>query len=130
VSVSASAAVSRAGLDAGGLDISSVTIRPMPSWMPLVLGSGVAAMTLGNTILVAEDRYEEMVSGGQPDLLRHELVHVGQWRREGRIGFLSSYASDYIRNRLIGLNHGVAYRAIGFEAAAYDASEQHDPEWT
>jgi hypothetical protein len=52
---------------------------------------------------------------------------VGQWRREGRVGFLVSYLGDYLRNRLIGLNHDVAYRAIGFEAAAYDASER--PKW-
>ena len=118
----------RSGLDVGSLDISNVTVRPMPVWMSRVLGSRVAAMTLGNTILVAGHRFDEVVRGEQPDLLRHELVHVGQWRREGRVGFLAHYFSDYIRNRLIGLNHLVSYRAIGFEAAAFDSSEQPDRE--
>lgn len=121
-------AMRRAGLDVGGLDISNVSIRPMPVWMSRVLGSRVAAMTLGNTILVAAHRYDEVVSGEQPDLLRHELVHVGQWHREGSVGFLTQYIGDYLRNRLIGLNHRVAYRAIGFEAAAFDTSEQPDQE--
>jgi hypothetical protein len=34
------------------------------------------------------------------------------------------YFRDYFRNRLIGLDHETAYRAIGFEAAAYDISER------
>ena len=130
MSVPASVAMRRAGLDIGDLDISNVTIRPMPGWMARVLGSGVAAITLGNTILVAGHRFDDVVGGERPELLRHELVHVGQWRREGRIGFLSTYFSDYVRNRLIGLSHRVAYRAIGFEAAAFDTSEQPDQELT
>jgi hypothetical protein len=98
--------------------------------MARVLGSGVAAVTFGNTILVAAHRFDEVVSGEQPELLRHELVHVGQWNREGRVGFLSTYFTDYFRNRLIGLNHRTAYRAIGFEAAAFDTSKQQDQELT
>ena len=120
----------RAGLDVGGLDISNVTIRPMPGWASRILRSDVAAITLGNTIVVAGLSFDEVVSGEQPELLRHELVHVGQWRREGRVGFLARYFSDYVRNRLLGLNHRVAYRAIGFEAAAFDTSERPDQELT
>lgn len=130
MSVPASVAMRRSGLDAGSLDISNVTIRSMPEWMSRVLGSRVAAITLGNTILVAGHMYDDVVSGKQPELLRHELVHVGQWRREGSVGFLLAYVSDYVGNRMIGLSHRVAYRAIGFEAAAYDATEQQDQEWT
>ena len=126
MSVPVSEAMRRSGLGIDGLDISNVSIRPMPRWMSRLLGSRVAAMTLGNTILVPVHRYDEVVGGEQPDLLRHELVHVGQWHREGSVGFLAQYTSDYLRNRLIGLNHRIAYRAIGFEAAAFDTSEQPD----
>lgn len=127
MSVPAAVAVNKAGLDIGDLDISQVRLRMMPPWMFRILGSRVGAMTLGSTIFIAPDAFEDVVRGERPRLLLHELVHVGQWRREGRVGFLVSYLGDYLRNRLIGLNHDVAYRAIGFEAAAYDASER--PKW-
>ncbi len=112
----------RAGIDIGDLDLSHVTIRVMPKVMSRLLGPRVGAMTLGDTIFVKENRYTGVVSGEQQGLLLHELVHVAQWRREGKAGFLMRYLGDYFRNRLIGLDHEVAYRAIGFEAAAYDAS--------
>ena len=119
----------RAGLDTGDLDLSTVTIDVMSHTMASLLGSGVAAVTLGDRIFVTQDRYERVIAGELPVLLLHELVHVGQWRREGRIGFLIQYVTDYLRNRIIGLDHKVAYRAIGFEAAAYDASERSDHQW-
>ena len=128
MSTSAAGAVERAGLDVGDLDISHVALHEMPWWMTRVLGSGVRAITLSDNIFVAPDFYEAVVGGQKPTLLLHELVHVGQWRREGKVVFLARYVSDYARNRLIGLNHKVAYRAIGHEAAAYDASERPNRE--
>jgi hypothetical protein len=116
--------VSKLGLDTGDLELSGVSIRVMPSWMSRMLGGGVAAMTLFDTIFVSSDRYEQVIGGEMPTLLLHELAHVGQWRREGRLAFLLQYVSDYLRNRLIGLDHDTAYRAIRFEAAAYDISER------
>ena len=101
----------------------------MPSWMSYALGSGVAAMTIANSIFVAGNWYDKVIDGKQPDLLCHELVHVRQWRTEGRAGFLARYIGDYVRNRLMGLGHGVAYRAIGFEAEAFDVSERTDRRW-
>ena len=81
-------------------------------------------MTFGDRIFITSDRYEQVISGDDPVLLLHELVHVGQWRREGTVGFAVRYVSDYLRNRMIGLDHKIAYRAIGFEAAAFEASER------
>lgn len=120
--------VKRAGLDVGDLDIADVTIHEMPRWMNRVLGSGVGAITLSDRIFVAPDAYGAVIGGERPTLLLHELVHVSQWRREGKLGFLARYATDYLRNRLIGLDHKVAYRAIGHEAAAYDVSERPNQE--
>jgi hypothetical protein len=128
VSTPAAGVVKRAEIDVGDLDISDVMLHEMPWWMARVLGSGVGAVTLSDSIFVAPDVYEAVVDGERPTLLLHELVHVSQWRREGRLGFLTRYTTDYLRNRLIGLNHEVAYRAIGHEAAAYDASERPDRE--
>jgi hypothetical protein len=123
-------AVLSAGLDTGNLDLSAVSIHAMPPLVATLLGRGVAAMTLGDHIFVTQNRYESVIAGELPVLLLHELVHVGQWRREGSIGFLVRYGSDYLSNRMIGLDHKVAYRAIGFEAAAYETSERPAQEWT
>jgi hypothetical protein len=109
VSVPATAVVRKLGLDTGDLELSGVTIRVMPSWMSRMLGGGVAAITLSDTIFVSSERYERVIGGEMPILLLHELVHVGQWRREGRAAFLLQYSSEYLRNRLIGLDHRVTF---------------------
>ncbi len=124
MSISGAVAAGKAGLDTGDLDLSEVSVRLMPHWMQIALGSSVAAITLGTSIFVAQDRYESVVSGKNPTLLLHELVHVDQWRREGSVGFVSRYVTEYVRNRMIGLDHRTAYCSIGFEVAAYNASER------
>ncbi len=124
MSISAAVATRKSGVDTGDLDLSDVSIAMMPRWMQIVLGGSVGAITLGNSIFVAQDTYESVVSGKNPGLLVHELVHVDQWRREGTVAFLSRYMSEYVRNRMIGLDHRTAYRAISFEACAYDVSER------
>lgn len=128
MSVPAVRAARKAGLDTGDLDLRSVTIRMMPPAVSRVLGSRVGAMTVGNDIFVTHDKYDDMVGGRNPVLLLHELVHVHQWRREGPARFLARYVCDYVWNRLIGLDHHLAYRAIGFEAAAFDTSERPERE--
>ncbi len=124
MSISATVVAERAGVDTGDLDLSEVSVRMMPHWMQIALGTSVAAITLGNSVFVAQDTYESVVSGKNQALLIHELVHVDQWRREGSATFLSRYATEYVRNRMIGLDHRTAYRSIGFEIAAYDVSER------
>lgn len=76
-------------------------------------------MTIGSTIMVHGDRYDAVVSGGEPQLVAHELVHVDQWRQNGSAVFLARYLLDYARLRLIGLDHHQAYRGIRFEHAAF-----------
>lgn len=73
---------------------------------------GADAITLGPLISVRE------ASKDSAYLLRHELVHVRQWRRHGVIGFASRYIADYLRHRLRGYGHWGAYRHIGFEIEA------------
>ena len=51
-------------------------------------------------------------------LLRHELVHVRQWRRLGVGGFLRRYVGAYVRQRLRGYGHWAAYRRIPLEVEA------------
>ncbi|MEP6626037.1 MAG: DUF4157 domain-containing protein [Acidimicrobiia bacterium] len=76
------------------------------------LTPGVLAMTLGRYVLVRRGHETNR------DLIAHELVHVEQWRRQGRIGFLRAYLGDYVRGRRAGLGHWDAYRAIRAEAEA------------
>lgn len=69
-------------------------------------------MTLGRLISV---RARHSTDGR---LLRHELVHVRQWRELGVAGFLVRYLGFYLRWRLRGYGHDGAYRRIPLEVEA------------
>jgi len=100
-----------------------VAVREAPRWMVAVWGKGVAAMALPHTVYATKGTLERITSGSERRLLTHESVHVDQWRRYGRIRFLTRYFGDYLRGRAVGLPHGVAYRAIRFERQAVEQSE-------
>lgn len=73
---------------------------------------GSAGITLGTLVIVRRD-------GASPRLLRHELIHVEQYRRMGVIRFVVSYVSAYLRWRIRGYPHRGAYRRIPHEIEAY-----------
>ena len=73
---------------------------------------GAAAITIGPLISVRRR------SAGNARLLRHELVHVRQWRSLGVLGFLRRYLAAYLRWRLRGHSHWAAYRRIPLEIEA------------
>ena len=73
---------------------------------------GADAITLGRVISVRAH------AAGSEGLLRHELVHVRQWRRYGVVGFLVRYLGSYAVWRLRRKGHGGAYRRIPFEIEA------------
>jgi hypothetical protein len=73
---------------------------------------GAAATTVGRVIFM------RAASAGSPRLLRHELVHVGQWRRLGVVGFGVRYLAAYARWRLRRYPHWAAYRRIPLEIEA------------
>lgn len=77
-------------------------------WLP----TGVAGMTLGRVILLRRDHL------GDEALIRHEMVHVRQWRELGVARFLWRYLSAYATGRWHGLGHDAAYRAIPLEVEA------------
>ena len=124
MTVSAVDVVVRSGVDSGDLDLSGVRIRKMPDLMQRIVGRSASAMTLGDTIYVHRDKYDRLIRGELRSLLAHELVHVGQFRKMGNVVFMARYLRDYVANRLIGLDHKVAYRAISVEAEAYDVSDR------
>jgi hypothetical protein len=73
---------------------------------------GAAATTIGRMVFVRES------AAGSPRLLRHELVHVGQWRRLGVVGFGVRYLGAYASWRLRRYPHWAAYRRIPLEIEA------------
>jgi hypothetical protein len=82
---------------------------------------GAAATTLGSLVLVREGHQDD------DHLLRHELVHVEQWRRHGAVGFLVRYLGPYGRARLRRYPHWAAYRRIPFEIEAEWTARRTDP---
>ena len=81
-------------------------------WVGGPVPPGAAAITIGPLISVRRR------SAGNERLLRHELVHVRQWRELGVPGFLRRYLGAYARLRVRGYGHWDAYRRIPLEAAA------------
>ena len=81
-------------------------------WVGGPVPPGSAAITIGPVISVRSR------AAGSVVLLRHELVHVDQWREQGPFGFLTSYLGAYLRCRLDLFPHLAAYRRIPQEIEA------------
>ena len=81
-------------------------------WVGGPVPPGADAITLGSLIIVRRD------AAGDPHLMRHEEVHVVQWREFGIAGFLRRYLGAYFRARLRGYSHQAAYRRIPLEIEA------------
>lgn len=72
---------------------------------------GADGITLGSLVIVRRGK-------ASPYLLRHELVHVRQWKRFGVAGFAGRYVGPYLLWRLRGKNHRGAYLRIPLEIEA------------
>jgi hypothetical protein len=72
---------------------------------------GVDGITLGSLVIVRSGKVT-------PYLLRHELVHVRQWRRYGAVGFAVRYFGHYLVWRLRRKGHRGAYLRIPMEIEA------------
>ncbi|MDH3753951.1 MAG: hypothetical protein OEU32_08770 [Acidimicrobiia bacterium] len=82
---------------------------------------GSDGITLGSLVIVKTDHTRR--------LLRHERVHVEQWRRLGVSLFLWRYVTSYLRWRWRGYPHKGAYRRIPLEVEAYWRERvDHDPD--
>lgn len=82
---------------------------------------GADAITFGRLIVVRRR------AAGSARLLRHELVHVRQWRRLGVVGFLRRYLGAYLRWRVRGYPHWGAYRRIPLEVEAEWVARRSGP---
>ena len=90
-------------------------VERRPGYVLLIGGpvpKGSDAITIGRFVSVRR------AAAMSPYLLRHELVHVRQWRRHGVIGFLAHYLGAYIGGRLRRKGHRGAYLRIPFEIEA------------
>lgn len=74
---------------------------------------GSAAITFGSLVIVRRRAAQSA------RLLRHELVHVRQYRQLGVARFFVRYLASYCRWRLHGYPHRGAYRRIPAEIEAY-----------
>ncbi len=81
-------------------------------WVGGPVPRGSDAITLGPLISVRRAR------AASPRLMRHEEVHVRQWRQLGIMGFLVRYLAGYLRWRSRGYPHLGAYRRIPLEIEA------------
>ena len=81
-------------------------------WVGGPVPPGADAITLGRLVSV---RWR---AADSTRLLRHELVHVRQWRRLGIVGFLRRYLGAYVGWRARGYPHLGAYRRIPLEVEA------------
>ena len=93
-------------------------------WVGGPVPKGAVAITLGNTVIVRAG-FE-----GSAQLLRHELVHVRQWRRHGVLGFGLRYVGNYVKWRLRRKGHRGAYLRIPFEIEAEWTARQTPSEAT
>ncbi len=81
-------------------------------WVDGPVPRGADALTIGRFIMVRRGHE------ASEKLMRHEQVHVRQWRRYGYVGFSARYIGSYLlwRSRLKG--HKGAYWRIPMEIEA------------
>jgi hypothetical protein len=99
-------------------------------WVGGPVPKGAGGITLGSLVIIRKGREQS------PRLLRHEQVHVRQWRRYGVIGFSVRYAASYAKWRVLRKGHRGAYLRIPMEVEAEwiarrtlaTAVEQHEPD--
>src|SRR5664279_550945 len=107
-------------LISGRAESGTIVRLGFPWWLRLFVPGDTIAITLGRRIYIdGAARTEDY-----DRLLDHELVHVRQARELGLALFLWKYAAEYVLNRLRGLGHDAAYRAISFEVDAFAAERK------
>lgn len=81
-------------------------------WIGGPVPKGADGITLGSTVIVRSGHEHSA------HLLRHELVHVRQWRRYGVVGFTLRYLGAYTVWRIRLKGHHGAYARIPLEIEA------------
>ena len=87
-------------------------------WVGGPVPPGSDAITLGRLVILRRGVADNA------RLLRHELVHVRQWRELGVPRFLGQYLGAYLRLRVQGVGHRQAYLRIPLEEEARRLSHE------
>lgn len=96
-----------------------------PLLLAPLLRKTVLAITIGRWIWI-HPRVLEHAPKTLAALLRHEMVHVAQYERDGTARFLFRYVWEYLRGRWSGMGHWEAYRAISYEREAWELDSFSD----
>jgi muconolactone delta-isomerase len=95
---------------------SGITVKyRFPWWLRPFLLRGVLGITIGKRVYIESD------DPGRT--LRHELAHVRQIERLGRIRFYWRWLREYAAYRVHGHASAEAYRRISFEIEAFAAED-------
>ena len=94
-------------------------------WIGGPVPPGADGITLGSLVIVTARSAADPLRFDE--LLRHEAVHVRQYRDLGTARFLFRYIRAYLHWRGRGYSHGGAYRRIPFEAEAVWTARQPVP---
>jgi uncharacterized protein DUF4157 len=78
------------------------------------------ALTIGRSIWFRTQKRRDDI-----DLLVHELVHVGQYQRRGRFGFLRRYLGEIVRRRGYSRDHSMEAPAYGRQERAREIVKEH-----
>jgi hypothetical protein len=81
-------------------------------WVGGPVPRGADGITLGSLVIVRAGHAQSAL------LLRHEQVHVRQWRRYGLVGFSARYLGWYVLWRARRKDHHGAYLRIPLEIEA------------
>ncbi len=102
-------------------DVVSLEIRQRARIVkvPRLFG-GYDGLTSGRIVFLVEDNDHD---GGRP-LMAHELVHVEQFRQQGRLVFAALYFSDYLRGLACLRSHRKAYLDIRHEREARERTQE------
>ncbi len=76
-------------------------------------------MTLGSNIFYVQDQNQITAC-----LRSHEMVHIEQYQKDGFFGFLFRYLMTYLKFRIQGKSHIIAYYSIPYEQEAYAKERQ------
>ena len=85
-------------------------------WIGGPVPRGAEGITLGGCVIVRKS--VALGSSAFDELLRHEQVHVAQFRELGAARFVLGYVRSYLRWRVRGYGHWAAYRRIPLEVEA------------
>lgn len=93
-----------------------VPVVGAPRWMQLAWRPWVKGSAGPSRIYLRPELLAEPAAAGT--LVMHELVHVDQWRRHGRIGFMGRYAAGYLKGLFEHRSFTSAYLNVAFEVEA------------